>query len=264
MRKASLAAAPLFALAVLAGAFISCGAIFSTTAVAGAAGVLPFGVTRVLAGVVFSLGLIAIVVGGAELFTGNVLLVMAWAAGRVSTGRVLRNWGIVLAGNCMGALATAVLAFLAGHHLGGSGSVGVAALSIAQAKSSLSFGEAFASGILCNGLVCLAVWLSYSARSTTDRVFAVVPPVAAFVAAGFEHSIANVYFLSSAALVSTLAGERFWAFADRTPSEFPGAVWATLPVNLVPVTLGNVVGGAVLVGAFYWFVFLRPKPATRG
>jgi formate/nitrite transporter len=245
----------LVALAVLAGAFIAFGGIFSTVALAGASGA-PWGAIRVLAGVTFSVGLILVVVGGAELFTGNNLIVMAWAGGRVSTWALLRNWILVYAGNIAGGVGIALLASGARLHEAGGGAVGATALGIAAAKLQLGFVQAVLLGILCNVLVCLAVWLSYSARSTTDRVLAVVPPIAAFVAAGFEHSIANVYFVPFALLVTWLDP----GFVVASGLDTRALSWGGfLARNLVPVTLGNVIGGALLVGGVYWFVYLRPR-----
>ena len=175
-RKVAMDALGTLALAVLAGAFIALGGVFATTTLAGT-GAAPWGAMRVLAGVTFSLGLILVIVGGAELFTGNALIVMAWASRRVTTGAVLRNWLIVFGGNFLGAAATAGLVFLGGIHQFGGGGIGVTALAIAHAKLQFGFGQAVALGILCNALVCLAVWLSYSARTTADRVLAIVPPI---------------------------------------------------------------------------------------
>jgi formate transporter len=179
--KTRLDTASLLTLAVLAGAFIGFGGMFATIAAAGAEGVLPFGVTRILSGIVFSLGLVLVVVGGAELFTGNNLMVMAWAGGKVSLREVLRAWVLVYAGNFVGATATAALVFLSGLYGHGGGAVGAAALTAAQSKTALSFLPALVHGVLGNVLVCLAVWLSYSARTTTDKLLAIVPPVSAFV-----------------------------------------------------------------------------------
>ena len=228
--KATLEPASLFALAVLAGAFIALGALFATTVMAGG-GDLPFGVQRLLGGVAFSLGLILVVVAGAELFTGNNLVVMAWASRRVATTRLLGGWAIVYAGNFVGAIATAALVYVGRQYTFGGGGVGEQALAIAEAKVGLGFVQAVALGALCNALVCLAVWLTYSARTTTDRILAVVPPIAAFVAAGFEHSVANMYFIPVALLI-----ERDAAFA-ADPSLGWGAFVAD---NLLPVTIGNV------------------------
>lgn len=257
--KTRLDAWRLLTLAILAGAFIAFGAIFATIAGVDASGMLPYGLSRVVVGIVFSLGLILVVVGGAELFTGNNLMVMAWAGGKVSTYEVLRAWILVYAGNFIGASATAVFVFLSGHYDDGGGGIGAAALAMAQAKADLSFVSALMRGVLANVLVCLAVWLCYSARTTTDKVLAIVPPVAAFVAAGFEHSVANMYLLPFALLIKSCASAAFWAAAGLTPAAYDSLTWGLLATNLLPVTLGNLIGGTVLVGAVYWFVYLR-KP----
>jgi formate transporter len=264
-KKAHLPALSMFVLSVLAGAFIALGAVFATTVVAGSAG-LPYGLVRLLAGLVFSLGLILVLVGGAELFTGNNLIVMAWASGKVSSRLLLQNWAIVYFGNFAGALATASLMYLSGQFRFGEGAVGAAALATADAKVGLGFVQAVVLGILCNGLVCLAVWLTFSARTTTDRILAIVPPITAFVAAGFEHSIANMYFIPVALLIKAGAPAAFWTSIGKTAADFPGLTWERFLVNnLLPVTLGNIVGGAVLVGAVYWFVYLRPAAgSSRG
>ena len=255
--KATMDLPRLFTLAVLAGAFIALGGVFATTALAGA-GTAPWGPVRVLAGVVFSLGLILVVVGGAELFTGNTLVVMAWASGRVGLSALLRNWVTVFAGNFIGAVATATAVGVAGTHHGGDGAFGLAAVAIAHGKVQLGFPQAVVLGILCNALVCLAVWLTYSARTTTDRMLAVVPPIAAFVAAGFEHSIANMYFVPYAMLVAAIDQE--FIAAHGLDGRAGALTWgAFLGRNLLPVTIGNVIGGAVLVGAVYWFVYLRVR-----
>jgi formate transporter FocA len=267
VKKASMDVASMFVLSLLAGAFIALGAVFSTTVVAGAAVALPYGVIRLLAGLVFALGLILVVVGGAELFTGNNLIVMAWASQKVSTGLLLRNWVIVYFGNFVGAVATALLVYLGGQYAFGNGSIGAAALATANTKVGLGFGQAFVLGILCNGLVCLAVWLTYSARSTADKILAIVPPIAAFVAAGFEHSVANMYFIPVALFIKAGATDSFWSGLGKTPGDYPDLTWSQFFAgNLLPVTLGNIVGGAVLVGAVYWFVYLRTgkQVATPG
>ena len=256
VRKAAMDATSTFTLAVLAGAFIALGGVFATTALAGAASA-PWGAIRVLGGVAFSLGLVLVVVGGAELFTGNNLIVMAWASGRVSTKALFRNWLIVFVGNFVGAGGTAVLVYLGGTYRSGNGAFGVTALAIAHAKVELGFIQAIALGVLCNTLVCLAVWLTLSARTTADRILAIVPPISAFVAAGFEHSVANMYFLPFGLLV-TQFDPGFPAAAGA--SGVHALTWGTfLTRNLLPVTMGNVIGGAVLVGLVYWFVYLRPQ-----
>jgi formate/nitrite transporter len=262
VRKATMDASTTFTLAVLAGAFIALGGVFATTALAGT-GAVPWGPTRVLAGVAFSVGLILVVVGGAELFTGNNLIVMAWASGRVTTWALLRNWLIVFTGNFAGAVATAGLVYLGGTHHGGGGGFGAAALAIAHAKVQLGFGQAIALGVLCNALVCLAVWLTLSARTTADRVLAIVPPISAFVAAGFEHSVANMYFVPLGLLIAGF--DPAFVTAAGVPGLSAGTLsWpAFVARNLLPVTIGNVIGGAILVGLVYWFVYLRSSESGR-
>lgn len=247
----------LFALAVLAGAFIALGALFSTVVTAG--GGLAPGVSRLLGGIVFGLGLVLVVIGGAELFTGNTLVVIAFASRRVRLVRLLRNWGIVYLGNVIGAVGTALLVVLSRRLEAGDGAVGLRALDIARDKTALAVPDAFVSGVLANTLVCLAVWMSMSARSVTDKVVAVIPPVAAFVAAGFEHSIANLYFVPVALFHRLLAKAAFWHTASTTTDAYRSITWGRFVVrNLVPVTFGNIIGGGLLVGLTYWFVYLRP------
>jgi formate transporter FocA len=259
VKKAHLPALSMWVLAVLAGAFIGLGAVFSTTVASGAGG-LPYGLVRLAAGFVFSLGLILVIVGGAELFTGNNLIVMAWASGRVSTRLLLQNWVIVYLGNFAGAVATAALVFASGQYMFGQGAVGAAALATANSKAGLGFLQALLLGILCNALVCLAVWLTFSARTTTDRILAIVPPITAFVAAGFEHSIANMYFIPMGLFIKAGAPEAFWTAIGKTAADYGSLNWGNFLLNnLLPVTLGNIIGGAVLVGAVYWFVYLRPR-----
>lgn len=260
VKKALMDFPALFALSVLAGAFIAFGAVFSTTVTAGAEGILSFGVARLLGGFVFSLGLILVVVGGAELFTGNNLIVMAWANRRVTTYQMLRNWTIVFLGNFVGAFGIAFLVFLSGQYFFGKSAVGLTALSIANAKTSLGFGQAIALGILCNILVCLAVWMSFSGRTTMDKVLAVFPPITAFVACGFEHSIANMYFIPIGILVKSFAPDTFWTQIGKTAADYSALTTQNfLFNNLIPVTIGNIIGGAFLVGIVYWFVYLRKR-----
>lgn len=235
----------LFMLAVLAGAFIALGAMFSTVVATGA-GALPFGVARLLIGLSFSVGLILVVVGGAELFTGDALMVMAVASGRLAWRRLLAAWAVIYVGNFVGAAGTAVLVWLSGLTELNGGGVGQTALAIAVGKVGLAPLPAFFLGVLCNVLVCLAVWLSFSARSVADKILAVVPPVAAFVAAGLEHSVANMYFIPLGLLLQS-----------QRATQFSGLDLTGMVHNLVPVTLGNIFGGAVLVGFVYWLIFLR-------
>ena len=252
--KCALPVRTLFVLGVLAGAFISLGAIFATTVAAGSSA-LPYGVARLLIGLVFSLGLILVIVGGAELFTGNNLIVMAWAGKKVTTRALLRNWSIVYAGNAVGALATAGLMVFSGQHENGAGSVGLAALSIADHKAvAFGFLQAVVLGILCNALVCLAVWLTFGARTVAGKISAILFPIAAFVAAGFEHCIANLYFVPYGIWLRQAHPE----FASRSGQDLTGLDWSHFLIgNLLPVTLGNILGGAVLVALVYWFVYLQ-------
>jgi len=249
----------LMTLAVLGGAFIALGGMFATTVLAGADGVVPFGIARLLSGLVFCLGLILVVVGGAELFTGNTLMVMAWAAGEVRLSEVLRAWAIVYVGNFIGAVGTAGLVFLSGQYLSGKGSVALVAVSIAVGKVSLSFDYAFFLGILCNVLVCLAVWLAYGARSTADKILAVLFPVSAFVVAGFEHSVANMYLIPLGLFIKAAAPAALWTQLGAAAPHLDTLTWPAFFVSLVPVTLGNIVGGGGLVGAVYWFIYLRKR-----
>jgi formate transporter len=261
----------VFVLSILAGAFIALGAVFATTVGAGTStitstangavvysAVLPYGVARLLIGIVFSLGLILVVIAGAELFTGNNMIVMAWASGKVRTRDVLFNWALVFVGNFAGAFVTAVLMFYTTQYTFGNGSVGLMALTTANAKTSLEIIPAFGLGIMCNALVCLAVWMCYSARTTVDRVFTIVPPIAAFVAAGFEHSIANIYFIPIGLLIKGGAPDSFWTSIGKTAADFPTLTWTNFFIgNLLPVTIGNIIGGSLMVAAVYWFIYLR-------
>lgn len=257
-RKARLDVVTLLVLAVLAGAFIALGAMFSTTILSGSAAA-PWGIARFVAGLGFSVGLVLVVVGGAELFTGNTLMVMALASRRIGLSEMLRAWAIVYLGNLVGAVGTAALVFLAGQYLYNGGEVGRVALGIAQAKAELPFARAFFLGILCNVLVCLAVWLSFAARSVTDKILAIALPIAAFVAAGFEHSVANMYFIPLGQLILAWAPESFWTMTGLAPADYASIGFGGLAANLVPVTIGNIVGGGVLVGLVYWFVYLRRR-----
>ncbi|MDR3576949.1 MAG: formate transporter FocA [Anaerolineaceae bacterium] len=259
VRKAALDFMPLLGLSILAGAFIGLGAMFATTVYAGSA-TLPYGVARLLMGLTFCLGLILVVVAGAELFTGNNLIVMAWASGKVSTMALLRNWLIVYIGNFIGGIGTAGLVFLAKQYAAGTGSVGEVALKIAVSKVALGFPQAVALGILCNGLVCLAVWLTYSARSTTDKIMAIIFPITAFVAAGFEHSVANMYFVPYALFIKAFDP----AFAVAHSIDLTTLTWSSfLLKNLLPVTIGNIIGGAGLVAVVYWFIYLSKTKASQ-
>ncbi|MGP9814266.1 formate/nitrite transporter family protein [Rhodopseudomonas sp. NSM] len=257
--KASLPLGTMSVLGLLAGGYIAFGALFATVALAGADG-WPYGASQVLAGSVFTLGLVLVIVAGAELFTGNTLMAGLLVARRLTLKPMLTAWSVVYLTNFAGSLLIAIVALAAGVHLAGDGAVGRAALELAEVKSARSFGTAFASGILANMLVCLAVWIGYSARTTTDKVFAVLLPIAAFVAAGLEHSVANMYILPYGWMVKTFATAPFWEMAAIAPEAFPSVSLAGVLGNLVPVTVGNIVGGFLIASA-YAFAYLRKPPA---
>jgi formate transporter len=228
-------------LAVMAGAFISLGALFFTVVITNAG--FGFGINRLLGGVAFCLGLVLVVVAGAELFTGNNLVAMAWVSGLIGTRDVARNWALVYVGNVVGCLGTVALVVWGDIASLGGGAVGETALEVARAKASLSFGEAFARGVLCNALVCLAIWLAMGGRSVTDKILAILFPITAFVTVGFEHSIANWFFLP---------------FGVALDAEGAVPISGALK-NLASVTGGNIVGGTLLVACVYWFAYLRSE-----
>lgn len=264
VKKTALDTLRMFLLAILAGAFIAMGAVFATTVSAGGSA-LPYGITRLLAGLAFTLGLILVVVSGSELFTGNSLIIIAFANRRITLGALLRNWGIVYLGNFVGAVLTAYLMFIARQYTFGGGAIGLAALGTGEAKTSLGFAQAVVLGIFCNALVCMAVWMCYSARSTIDKILAIIPPISAFVAAGFEHSIANMYFIPVALFIKQFSSPAFFEAIKKTPADFPHLTWSNfILVNLIPVTIGNIIGGVVMVGMMYWFIYLSKagKAAT--
>ena len=256
--KAGRDALALLVLGVLAGAFIAFGAMFMTVVLSGA-GDLPFGVARLLAGLVFSLGLILVIVGGAELFTGDSLMILACASRRISVSALARTWALVYIGNIAGALGTAALVFLAGQHGFGGGAVGKTALTVASAKAALPTVQLFFLAVLCNVLVCLAVWMSFGARSAADKVLVIVPPVAAFVAAGFEHSIANIYLLPYGLAIKTWATPEFWAAIGQDATAYAGLTAGAALHNIAVSTVGNLIGGSLMVGAVYWFLYLRRR-----
>lgn len=251
--KARLPLLSMAMLGMLAGAFIGLGAMYYTLVISDAS--LSFAVGRVFAAVCFSLGLLLVVVAGAELFTGNNLLAMAWADGKVSTREVLRNWTVVCIANFAGALILALLVFLSGHTAMNGGAVAQSYLKIAAAKSTIPVTELFFRGVLCNVLVCMAVWMVLAGRTVVDKFFAIVLPISAFVAAGFEHSIANMYFFPLALMLKASGA------ALPAGGEFI-SVYAMFR-NLLPVILGNIVGGSVLVALVYYVIYIRPSKAGK-
>ncbi len=246
--KARLKTLPTFMLGVLAGGFIGLGALYYTLVVSDAQ--ISFGIARVLGGVAFSLGLILVIVGGAELFTGNNLLVMAWADRKISTFEMLRNWGLVYISNAVGAIGLAIVVYLSHHADMNQGGIALAYLKIAAVKTALPFWEAFFKGVLCNLLVCLAVWMALAGHSVIDKVLVIVFPISAFVAAGFEHSVANMYFIPLGIFLKDSA---------IAPSgiNLASLDWSGFASNLIPVTLGNIVGGSVMVALVYHVIYRR-------
>ena len=246
VKKANLPLLASFMLAIVAGGGVGLGALYYTIVASDAS--LSFATTRILGGLVFTLGLALVLVGGAELFTGNNLIVMAWASGRVSTRTMLRNWTIVWLGNLFGSLGLVVLVFFS-HHLDmNDGGIALSILNTATGKIRPDMVTLFFKGVLCNVLVCAAVWLAYAGRTVTDKMVAVILPISAFIAAGFEHCVANMYFLPLAwLLVQT----------GQAPANFDSSLITLSGIlhNLVPVTLGNIVGGAGFVGAVYWAIY---------
>jgi formate transporter len=255
VKKASLDSWSMFALAILAGAFIGLGAEFFTLVITDSG--LGFGLNKLVGGLVFSLGLILVVVAGAELFTGNNLIVMAWVSGKLTLGQLMRNWIIVYLGNLVGSLGVAMLMFLSGQWKFANYHVGATALSIADAKVNLSFAEGVTRGILCNILVCLAVWLCASGRSVVDKVLAIVFPITAFVASGFEHSIANMYFIPMGLLLKGVP--EVVAAAGKVAGDLTSLDLLGFLANLVSVTTGNIFGGGFMVAVVYWFIYRRPR-----
>jgi len=243
----------IFALAILAGAFIAFGAVFYTIVTYDSSGVSA-GLMRLIGGLTFCLGLILVVVAGAELFTGNNLIVMAYVDGKVSMKQLLTNWSIVFIGNFIGAVSILLLIYLSGHWQIGGGAVGAKVLAIANAKVNLTWMEAFTRGILCNILVCLAVWLCFAGRTVVDKVLAIIFPITAFVAMGFEHSVANMYFIP-AGLLAKQQAELVQLVGTMNLDGL--TISSFLFNNLLPVTLGNIIGGSLFVGLFYWFIYLR-------
>jgi len=246
VKKANLPFLASFMLAIVAGGGVGFGALYYT--IVASDPTLSFAIVRVLGGFVFTLGLALVLVGGAELFTGNNLIIMAWASGNVSTLTMLRNWVIIWFGNLIGALGLIVLVYFS-HHLDmNDGRVGLSVLNTAAGKIRPDVVTLFFKGVLCNVLVCAAVWLAYAGRSVTDKMMAVMLPVSAFIAAGFEHCVANMYFLPLAWLMIQ---------TGHAPTNFDTSLITLSGIlhNLIPVTLGNIVGGAGFVGATYWAIY---------
>ena len=256
VKKAKLPLIATLVLGLLAGAHIAFGGMLYSLVMTESG--LGFGPTRLLGGVAFSLGLILVVVGGAELFTGNSLIVMAWADRRITTGQMLRNWGLVYVANFAGALGCVLLVNFSGILDLGNGAVARTAAAIAKGKAELGFIEAFFRGILCNTLVCLAVWLCFAARDVAGKILAIIFPVTAFVALGFEHSVANMYLIP----IGMLAGAPEIGLAGLFGNLLPVTLGIGVAAEDGVVGLGNMVGGGGFVALVYWLVYSRPEPAA--
>jgi len=245
-----------FYLAITAGVFIAIAFVFYTTVTTGSEG-MPYGLAKFIGGIAFSLGLILVVVCGGELFTSSTLTVIARANNRISTYQVLKNWLVVYVGNAFGAIFLVLLIWLAQQHLVNNGSWGINAMNIAQHKIHHSFTQAVALGILCNVMVCLAIWMAFACKSVTDKVIVMLLPISMFVASGFEHCIANLFMIPMGILIKTFASAEFWSLTSSSPELFSDLTFANFILNnLIPVTIGNIIGGA-LVGLAYWQIYLR-------
>ncbi|MFD0979456.1 formate transporter FocA [Tropicimonas aquimaris] len=252
-----------FVLAITAGAFIGIAFIFYTVVTTGNTG-MGWGANRLMGGLAFSLGLMLVVVNGGELFTSTVLTVVARASRKITWAQLARNWALVYAGNFVGAFGLVLIMQMAKHYELANGQLGLNYMSIAQHKLHHEFGQAVALGVMCNVMVCLGVWMTFSARTVTDKLLAVVLPVAMFVAAGFEHCVANMFQIPMAILTRDAVGPEFWEATGASAAQFADLTWSNfLMHNLLPVTLGNIIGGGLLVGLLYWFIYLRPSEGQR-
>lgn len=261
--KATKAFLSAFYLAVTAGMFISLAFVFYITVTTGA-GDLAWGIKCLIGGLAFSLGLLLVVVVGGELFTSSTLTLIAKASNRISTSQMLKNWLVVYFGNFIGASFLVLLIFFSGLYNADHGQWGLTALQVAQHKLHHSFTEAVALGILCNIMVCLAIWMAFGAKTITDKMFAVLLPVAMFVSSGFEHCIANMFMVPTGILIQHFASPEFWIAIGQDPSTFADITTNNFILhNLIPVTIGNIIGGGVIVGLMHWMIYLRPAQKNK-
>lgn len=243
--------------AFTAGIFISIAFVFYITATTGAVDA-PYGFTKLIGGICFSLGLMLVVVCGADLFTSTVLTIVSKATGKITWGQMFRNWFNVYIGNLIGALFFVAIIWFAGQYTAANGQWGLNVLQTTSHKLHHTFVEAVALGILANLMVCLAVWMSYAGRSLTDKLVVLILPVAMFVASGFEHSIANMFMIPLGIMIKEFAPAEYWAQINMAPEQFSHlTIGNFITDNLIPVTIGNIIGGALLVGLVYWFMHLR-------
>ncbi|MDN3698561.1 MULTISPECIES: formate transporter FocA [Vibrio] len=246
-----------FLLAITAGLHIGIAFVFYTTITTGA-GDLPWGLTRFMGGVAFSLGLVLVIITGGELFTSSVLTLVARASGKISWASLFKNWVVVYAGNLIGALLLVGIMLTSKQYMFDHGQVGLNTMLISQHKLHHGFWQAVALGIMCNVLVCVAVWMTFSGRTLTDKIIVMVLPVAMFVSAGFEHCIANMFQVPMAIGIKNFASPEFWQMTGMNPADFADLNMIGFIINnLIPVTLGNIIGGGIFVGMGYWLIYLR-------
>ncbi|WP_461536153.1 formate/nitrite transporter family protein [Spongorhabdus nitratireducens] len=246
-----------FMLAILAGVYVAIAGMFYTVIFTGA-GDMPYGMSKFIGGLGFSIALILVILTGAELFTSNTLLIMGRAEGKLTASQILRNWSIVFSGNFVGSLLMVALMIACGQYLFAHGEVGIKALYIAKSKMSHSFGQAIALGIICNLLVCLTYWMCICTTDTTTKILACMMGIAAFVGSGGEHVVANMYLLPIAVVIKNIAPDAFWHMTGYTAADFSHLTVANVfTVNLIPVLIGNILGGGVFVGMSQWYAHLK-------
>ena len=250
----------VFVLGILAGSYIGFGGLLSTCVTFDLANTMGIGFKKFMAGTAFSVGLILVVIAGAELFTGNNLMISSAMTKKITFGNMSIRWSVVWLANLVGSLILALMLYLSGVWKAGNGALGASAVGIAYAKVNLSFVEALVRAIGCNWLVCLAVWMALAARQTVGKIFAIYFPIMAFVAIGFEHVVANMYFIPAGIFVHRWAGIAGPAAFDPASLNWVSFLWK----NMVPVTIGNIIGGAVFVGMSYWGAYLRPGSEEKG
>ncbi len=257
--KANMPLVSLVILSMMAGAFIAFGAMYYTVTITDSS--MAYGMTKLVGGLAFSLGFILVVIAGAELFTGNTLVLMAWAKGKVSLGALLKNWGIVYIGNTIGALVMVCLVYLSGYLDAHHHQVGVTAMNAGLAKVDNTLIESFVLGLFCNVLVCLASWMVYASRTVSDKVLAILFPISAFVAMGFEHCIANMYMIPVAILASM--DPAVVAASGVEAAQLDALSLSGFLANVIPVTIGNIIGGGVFVAMTYYLVFVYSTAAKK-
>ena len=246
-------------LGILAGAYIGFGGMLSSTVTFDAAAQIGTGLSKLFGGAVFSVGLMMVVIAGAELFTGNNLMISSAITGKISYSNMIKRWIVVYLANFVGSLLIMTLFYYSGLWKTGNSALGATAVNVASTKVGLTFAEALWRGIGCNWLVCVAVWMAASARQTVGKIFAIFFPIMAFVTLGFEHCVANMYFIPTGILFSGVP-QIATAVANIYPNvDLSALTWGNFLVkNLLPATIGNIIGGVVFVGMGYWYAYIRP------